>query len=49
LVASIVDKVVSLPDEDLQLLDQMASRMVKAMASDDSEEERHGDWAPTYA
>jgi transcriptional regulator with XRE-family HTH domain len=38
LVASIVDKVVSIPDEDLELLDQMASRMVKAMAADDSEE-----------
>jgi transcriptional regulator with XRE-family HTH domain len=39
LVASIVDKVVSLPDEDLQLLDQMASRMVRAIASEKEEED----------
>lgn len=39
LVASIVDRVVSLPDEDLRLLDEMASRMVKAMAASEEEEE----------
>lgn len=39
LVASIVDKVVSLPDEDLQLLDQMASRMVKATAANEGGDE----------
>ena len=38
-VASIVDKAVSLPDEDLQLLDQMASRMVKATAASEQEVE----------
>ena len=39
LVASIVDRAVSLPDEDLQLLDQLASRMVKATTADDSDED----------
>jgi hypothetical protein len=37
-LASILNKAVALPDDDLELLDQMAGRMLKASAAGDSDE-----------